>query len=686
MAQYPNQTINPYANRPGMNSANQFGQPATQPGFGRPEEEGQQTAQQDSAKRKPKRPLESYFFDDSTRARPNFTWSVDTWRNRIKTGEIDTMLLYNQIGYPYLMNDVGDAYIGPLGAGSVPLDYARRPAWNDFEFAQAFYSYIYTPENVPFYNVKKPFTQLSYSMSGKKEEQEESLGVIHAQSASPSTGFNVNYRLRDTRGMYAHQGSKDKNLSMAFGHTGKRYTLHAGYIYNMADVKDNGGMIDDANLRDPSFELTRNFPMRLSDARSVLKNNRYYLVQSYGLPLRRLTDEDFSIAKHPSIFIGNAFEYSRWWKKYADTHAGTIFDVLDSDGNAVRTEFYGNWFVNPDASRDSLFEARISNRLFMQIQPWDRNAIVGVIDGGIGMDNHRYHQFSPGDYLTGGTTGGYQSSYYVYGSAEGKFRNYLAWGADMKYNYAGYRAGDMALNAKVDMSAYIRRRPVTLSGEFSQKIASPGHWTKNYYSNHYKWFNSFSKEAETRFEVKLRAPFLGMEAGLGQSIATDKIYFDAQGLPAQYGGAASLTGLYIQERLPFGGLHLNHRVLLQWSSAQEAIPVPLFSAFLSYFYEFNVVRNVLRLQIGIDGRYNSLYYAFAYNPATAQFYNQREKRIGDYPMIDAFVNAKWKRMRIVVKFQHIDQGMVESYNYFQILHQPLNSRMLKLALSWGFYD
>ena len=74
------------------------------------------------------------------------------------------------------------------------------------------------------------------------------------------------------------------------------------------------------------------------------------------------------------------------------------------------------------------------------------------------------------------------------------------------------------------------------------------------------------------------------------------------------------------------------------------------SAFLSYYYEFWVVRDVLRLQIGLDGRYNTRYYAPGYNPALSAFYNQREVEVGNYPYVDAFVMGKWKRMRIFLKY------------------------------------
>ena len=164
-------------------------------------------------------------------------------------------------------------------------------------------------------------------------------------------------------------------------------------------------------------------------------------------------------------------------------------------------------------------------------------------------------------------------------------------------------------------------------------------------------------------------------------------------LPAQHNGSVSVTGLYAKKDFRIGGLHLNHRVLLQFSSAQEVVPVPLASVYLSYFYEFNVVKGVLRLQIGLDGRYNTKYAGFGYNPAIGQFYNRREYdedgkllEVGGYPFIDLFAAAKWKRMRIFVKMQHLNDDLIGGRNYFSVAHYPLTKRFLKVGFSWSFYD
>ena len=157
-------------------------------------------------------------------------------------------------------------------------------------------------------------------------------------------------------------------------------------------------------------------------------------------------------------------------------------------------------------------------------------------------------------------------------------------------------------------------------------------------------------------------------------------------VPQQYGDMLSVMGLYLRKDFRLGGFHLNHRVLMQWSSDQTVAPVPLLSADLSYFFGFNVVKNVLYMQIGLDGRYNTEYYAYAYDPAIGQFYTQDRVKLGNYPSMDAFVSAKWKRLRLLLKLQHWNCNLFGGNRYFEVVDYPQNRMMFKIGLSWAFYD
>ncbi len=657
------------------------------------DEEGAEQPQDTTKKKKRiRKPLESYFFSDSVRALNNFKWHIDPDYNRVEIGPLDTTLMDFRIDYPFYREGVGDMAQGALGQTSMPLDYFRRPQFFDFSFASPYYAYIYDMRSVPFYNTKRPLIRMGYIESGQKRYREENFNIMLAQNVSPSTGFNVDYKARGTRGLYAWSRTKNHNLSVAFSHTGKRYSVHAAYYNNHIEQQENGGVVGIWAIADTTFQHPSGVPMKLADAeaRNIYRNNAFFLTQSYGIPLQRMTESDFSMAGLSAVYIGHSFQYSSWSKVYTDRRADYVNDRdhRDEEGNFVSAtgSYYDDWFINPAQSRDSLYERVISNRVFVQAQPWDRNGVVGTIDAGVGLDLHAYSQFAMDDYLTGKYRRVKKTSYFAYGSVGGKIKKYVDWDANLRFYPSGYRGGDLEIGAHLALTGFIRRHPLILEGRFSMNRRTPSYWQENLFSNHYRWSAPLDKENETRFEVRFAVPDFAFEAGLQQGVVGSKGSYGADSRIAQHDGTVSLTSVYARKDFRFGGFHLDNRVLLQWSTNQEVVPVPLLGAYLSYYYEFWVVRDVLRLQIGLDGRYHTRYRAPSYNPALSAFYNQREVEVGNYPYVDAFAMAKWKRMRIFLKYQHVNRGLFGNGEYFSVANYPLNPGMFKIGISWGFYD
>lgn len=640
-----------------------------------------------------RKPLESYFFNDSIRALNNFQWSVSRDYNRVEIEPLDTTLTDWRIDYPFYRKGVGDIAIGALGQATLPTDYFERSTSPEVTFAQPYDAYTYQMENVPFYNVKKPYFQMTYLESGQKKYREEQFGLTVAQNISPSTGFNINYKARGTRGLYHWSRTKNHNLEVAFSHTGKRYSVHAAYINNHIERQENGGVVGEWALTDTTFEMPSGVPMRLADAQAenLYRNNAFFVVQSYGIPLLPVTESDFSIAHLPAVYIGHSFEYNSWSRVYTDRKSPYFNERADRDpetGAYISEEayYYNDWYINPVESRDSTLERRISNRIFVQAQPWNRDGVVGTLNGGVALDLHTYSQFSPEAFVHNGYKNTKKTSFYVYGSIDGKIRRYVDWGADFKLYPSGYRGGDLAIGARLSLMAKIKGHPLILDGKFRMERRSPSFWQENLYSNHYVWFTPLNKENDTRLEVAFRMPDFAFEVGAKLGVVSDKIYYGADSRITQMPEAVSLTSVYARKDFRIGGFHLDHRVLLQWSTNQEVVPVPLVAAFASYYYEFWVVRNVLRMQVGADCRYHTEYYAPGYDPALSTFYNQREVQTGNYPYMDLFVMGKWKRMRIFLKYQHLNCDLFGGNRYFSAARYPLNPGMFKFGISWGFYD
>ena len=658
-------------------------------------EEGMEQADStDTKKKRERRPLESYYFNDTTRALYNWKWNVDRYYNRVNIMPLDTTLADWRTDYVFYRKGVGDMALGGLGQSSQPVNWFDRNQDRDFTFARGYDAYTARLENVPFYNGKSALTNMTYLESAQKRYREEHFELVHSQNINPSTSANVSYKARSTMGRYDWQRTKNHALSVGVAHTGKRYSIHAAYMNNMVDTRENGGVVGEWAIADTVFEMPSGVPMRLasSEAHNKYRNNAVFVKQAIAIPLERVTEYDFSVADLSAIYVGHQFEYNSWSKVYTDkrgTYSNERGNYNKETGeweSEDNLSYYDDWFISPETTRDSISERLISNKLFVQVQPWDRYGAISTIDGGVGYDIHTYSYLRLQDYVRGDMTRDKRSSWYIYGAASGMIKRYADWRADAKYHPSGYRGGDLSAGGEITLRAFIREHPLILTGRFRYELRSPGYWHENLFSNHYVWFNSFDKESETRFEVNFSVPDIALEVGAWQGVMTNMIYYGNDSRVAQNPGTVSLTSLYARKDFRFAGFHLDHRALVQISSDEHVLPVPTFSAYLSYYYEFWVVRDVLRVQVGLDGRFNTAYYAPGYNPALSAFYNQREVKIGNYPYLDAFVSAKWKRMRILLKLQHLNQNLFGNGEYFQVARYPLNPRMFKFGISWSFYD
>ncbi len=635
-------------------------------------------AEADTTEQEPPKPLLSYYFDDTTRYdNPYFMWRVSTLFNNATLAPIDTLPGDSfQIDYPFMRIDggIGSAYLGNLGSATIPLSYFSREVSRNFSFMDAWSTYLKDPEQVQFYNTRKPFSRITYEMSGEVDIEENLFNALLSHNITPSTTVNINYNGDGTKGMYINQKTLVWNLALSAAHTGKNWAIHGGYIYNGGDIIENGGIIDDSFVLDTIIDQPNQIDVKLKDARNNYRGHTVWWTTSYGIPLRELGEDELTIEKAPAVFIGNSFNYTMFHKTY--TAVGD-------------TSFYPNWNIDPVNTYDSISQQMLDTKFFVQLQPYDRDGVIGLISAGVGNDFSSYYLNVPSQFREEWQVGGRvnTNSLYLYGDINGKVSKYVNWRADARLNMIGYRAGDLDIGGDLKFSLYDKeQRPISLTASARFKMTSPDYWDEHYFSNHFAWNNSFSKEASTRLAGRLDVDPINLHLGAEYELTTNKIYYDSLMTPAQFKDALSVLGIYAQKDFKLGAFNFNHRLLFQHSSNQAVAPVPSLSAYVSYFVGFPVVKNVLDLEIGVDGRYQTEHYGFGYNPALGKFYNQSEVKVGGFPYLDAFVSAKWKRMKILIKAQNFNVGLFGGRNYFMVAHYPQNRFMLKFRFSWWFYD
>ena len=386
-----------------------------------------------------------------------------------------------------------------------------------------------------------------------------------------------------------------------------------------------------------------------------------------------------ALGQGPMLTIGHIGEVSRYYRYYTDQI---------SANDEVGRNFYNNMFyINPTTSADSSRVLTVENKLFFKLQPWARDAVVSEVTGGLGYQFNSIYAFQPQMFLTGNSNI-HQHNMYVYAGAAGQYKKYFSWGADAKYSFLGYYQNDFDVNAHIDVSFYPfkdKSEPITLSGRFNTSLKEPDWYSQHYYSNHYIWDNDFGKTSTTKVEATLNIPKWRLEAFFGYALVNNYLYNDTTGIIRQHSGLLNVMSAYVRKDFKLWWFHLDNQVLFQMSSDDSVLPLPMLTFRMKYYLEIEAVKNVLTLQLGADVRFNTLYYAPAYNPALGTFQLQTQEKIGNNPYIDVFLNLQWYKVNIFLKVINVGEGWPDGGMMFSAYHYIRPTLGFKFGIHWPFY-
>jgi hypothetical protein len=685
-------------------------------------------AYKDSVRQSIPRVLETFAIPDSLHFKRIITWTHDRdFHNLVEVRDMAADTSYNRSfnDYPFFNEDLNASWLGVSGSPVQLYDYFKRQQEDNAIFYTPYRLWNHSAEDLPQYNTKTPYTELAYygTLFANKEKEESNVKVLTTQNITPELNLTLEFKRYGGNGMLKREDTGNRTFVAATNYTGKKYLMHAGFIYNKIDRSENGGIIDETWIRDTTVD-SREIDVYLRDASNKIKRNTVFLDQTYRIPFSFLKDlkgrkerkraealrdsimscgdsiaiaafleaenvkMDEEAAKADTVkmdtdvttaFIGHSSEYSVFRKTYTD-------NISDQNGR----DFYNDMFyLNPARSRDSLRVMRLENKVFIRLQPWKDDGIVSKLDVGIGDKLVNYYSFRPADYLQGGTNV-IQNSLYLYAGANGQYKKYLTWNAKGKYNFLGYEINDFGIEANMAFSAFPFRRhrqsPLTVGVHFETNLNEPDYYQQRLYTNHYKWENDFGKISDTRLEASLSIPRWDLAASFGYALLSNNIYYDNMGIVRQNTAPMSVMTATLKKDFRIWKFHLDHQAMLQLSSNEEVMPLPLVTLNFRYYLQFDVVKKVMQMQIGANGTYNTKWYAPAYNPVLGVFHNQDTREYGNCPYIDAFVNIQWKKASIFIKVVNLNMGWPnKSADYFSAAGYIAPQRAIKFGITWPFW-
>jgi len=634
--------------------------------------------------------LETFAVQDSLLYRRMLVWTHEQAFHKIHISEPDTSFNYRYYDYPFMRKDINATWLGVAGSPVQYYDFSKRESSDKVSFFEAQESWSYTPQTVPMYNVKTPYTELGYfgTLFAVKEKESDNLHLMTTQNISPNFNFTLGFDRFGGGGNLNNETTANKNSYITLNYLGKKYLAHAGYIHDGINRGESGGLIDISGIRDTTLNA-RELAVYMNDATSKIKKNTLFLDQQYRIPfnfLKKIGKKDeeadtLSTSRDvTTAFIGHSTEYSSYRRIYQDK--------LTASSLALQDLYNGANYINPNQTNDSLRTSRFENRVFLRLQPWSEDAIVSKLNVGIGNRLLSYYTPDPSLIHKSGNTR--WNSTYLYAGAEGNLKQYINWDAKAEYVFLGNEVNDLDIQANLGFSIFpfrkARNSPISFNFSFKQSLDEPEFYTRHLLTNHYKWDNEFGKISTTKATAELTIPRWHLEARLGYSLLSGNIYYDTLGIVRQNNKPMSVLSASLNKEFVLGIMHLDNKLLFQVSSDQDVVPLPSLSLNLRYFVQFSIAKGILLMQIGANGLYNTAWYTPTWNPALGVFQNQNTNKYHGGPIIDAFVNMQWKRATIFVKLENVNQGWpMDKYDYFAADRYIYTQRALKLGIYWPFY-
>lgn len=591
--------------------------------------------------------------------------------------------------------------LGNMGSPRISRIFSQRGNMPVFIFDAPFDFSIKNPSEFLFTDTKTPQLNLTYYKGGDKRNGEEHIKGAFAANFGKKAGIGIDMDYQLGRGRYANQATSVFDSRFYAYYHGDAYTAHASVNLDQLKVAENGGIEDDRFITSPESMAEgrkqykpEDMPVNLSDNWNNIKRKQFMLTQN--LVLRKKTERTDS--------IGDTV-ITRYSYKDVSTVANTTeFGFMRRRYIAYRipSNWYQNTFLRSDSVdmfRNFYLNNTVSLNLLEGFSKW---AVAGLS----AYARYEFRSYQMSDTLSTGRTSEYlkrnnEFNVVVGGILQRSGGENLDFNVKAETTVAGANFADFEVDGNLDLTFPLMGRDAGLSASAVIAAQKPMYMLEHFHSQHFWWDRDLNKEFTTRVQGDLHIDRLHTRLTAGISNIKNYTYLAANGSLSQSGKALHNVALLqnsnslqvidatLHQDFILGPLHWENAVTWQYSSDKVVMPLPDLNVYSNLYFKFLYAKR-LQFELGADVTYFTEYYAPDWSPEVGQFHLQNEQtktKVGNYPLINAYVNCWLRSVRFYVMCYNVNDGLFNDVGGpFWAPHYPINPRMFKFGLSWTFFD
>jgi len=573
----------------------------------------------------------------------------------------------NQFEYPdsanYFLNTLLDFHnylekntFGNIGLATNDFIYKTNRIAG-FNYGKNNYQpYFYTPYNLNFYNTRIPYSDLFYVFGTK---QEQYFKMVFSVNIKKNWNITANFSRIKSKGFYENLVPNHTFLAISSNYKtlDNRYMLLVSACFNIIKNSENGGLLEDTVFFNGHLK-NENTPLK--NAANYRRNRNFFVKQYFNLGHR--TNDTLPIIPASRFIITS--EFDEMAQRYTDVYP--------------RSGYYPAIYYDSTTTLDTFHVFKMNNEL-----AWKRVDNLkhrGILDM-IGIGASVKHQFVGVKQREIDTT--FNNIFTGFELSNLYSTHKFWWKLNATYGLNGYNKADYEMLGNVSKGFLDSLSRVSIS--YKSAAYEPDFMYNQYASNHFKWMNHFDKVKEKSITASISIPKYDFALSVDYTNYSNVLYFDTTAIARQFKESVNVISVNLKKDFNFYNWHLNNKVNYQQVPDSSVIRVPQFILQHSLYYENNLFKKAMRIQIGFEVFYNTAFYANAYMPATGEFYMQNERKYGSYPMLDFFLNMKIKIVNAFFKIEHLNSGF-SGNTYMLTPHYIMAPRTFKFGVSWKLFD
>jgi hypothetical protein len=577
-------------------------------------------------------------------------------------------------------------FLGNTGSASRSLLFSplMQGGW-DHGF-HAFELYHNDARQSRFYNVTRPFSELSYILGSKAEQN---IGIFHTQNIRYNWNFSFDYRMTNAPGIFKNQKNSHNRylLNSWYKSKNNRYHLFFATTLSKTGASENGGIQNVKLISDiPTYSDRIGIPTNLGgeqfESRSLLSN----IINTGNIYRKR------------EFILSNSYDFGRKDSVKTDT--------------AYQPIFIAKWRLQYNFHYQD-YDFRFEDK---KVDPEGYSRLYGLInlqDQFLIRDKWelKHHEFSVLHFPEQMNLNHRLKTAIIYQQIDGDFgdsivmMNNIALSGDYrnrtkngnwdfqlkgKFFAGGYHSGDY--QAEINLTRFLGKNKNLLTLSFANVNRTPS-FIHNNLSN-FKLFNrglsNFNKENHSVISGKYQIPRLKMDLSLRYYIMSNYVYFSDIKKSSQDATVFNVAMLGASRKF-----RLNKSwswyidLIFQQATANAPVNLPLITARNRLAYEGVYFRN-LTLSAGIESRYVSSFYADGYSPLLGQFYLQQDTLISNRPDITAYLHFRIRSSYVFIRAENLNAVQFSPFGFFQnnfaAPSYPMPGLFLRFGIYWGFVN